>query len=601
MNRSFRRTHTCGELDKTAIGRDVILNGWVHRRRDHGGLLFIDVRDRWGITQVTFNPTQSKELHGKAEELRPEFCVAVWGKVAARPAGTENPKIQTGEIEVVASRLEILNPSATPPFEINADETELNEELRYQYRYLDLRRRPVLDRLTLRHEVLKTMRRVLDGEGFIDVETPILTKSTPEGARDYLVPSRLNPGKFYALPQSPQLFKQLLMVAGFDRYYQIAKCFRDEDLRADRQPEFTQLDIEMSFVDEEMIFALVEKIFAAIWKEVLRQELETPFPRLSHAEAMRCFGSDKPDLRYGMELTDLTPLFKETSFQRFREIVEKGGVIKCITAPGGAALSGKAIDAYTDAAKKLGAAGLVTVKVTGTELVSPVAKHIGDETMKRIVSSAGAKMGDLILLVADQPALVTRVLGGLRVYTAGQLNLAPKGRFHFSWIVDFPLFQYDEEAKRWQSEHHPFTAPREEDMPFLETDPGRVKSRSYDLVVNGAELASGSIRIHQREVQEAVFRVLGLPPEEVQNRFGFLLDAFRFGAPPHGGIAPGIDRLITLITDAPSIREVIAFPKTQKGVDLMTDAPSEVTEAQLKEVGISVRKVMGNLARTEPR
>ncbi len=601
MNKLFRRTHTCGQLNKSAVGRDVVLNGWVHRRRDHGGLTFIDVRDRWGLTQVTFNPAQSEALHTKAKELRPEFCVAVWGKVAARPAGTENPKLFTGEIEVVADRLEILNTSATPPFEINAEEAELNEELRYQYRYLDLRRKPVLDRLTLRHQVLKTMRRVLDDEEFIDVETPILTKSTPEGARDYLVPSRLNPGKFYALPQSPQLFKQLLMVSGFDRYYQIAKCFRDEDLRADRQPEFTQLDIEMSFVDEEMIFSLVEKIFATIWKEVLHQELKTPFLRLSHAEAMRRFGSDKPDLRYGMELVDLTPIFRETSFQRFRDVTAKGGVVKSITAPGGAALSGKGVDAFTAAAKQLGAAGLVTIKVTGTELISPVAKHIGEQTLKQIVSAAGAKEGDLILLVADQPAVAARVLGGLRTYAAGQLNLVPEGQFHFSWIVDFPLFQYDQEAKRWQSEHHPFTSPLEEDMPFLETEPGRVKSRSYDLVVNGAELASGSIRIHRREVQEAVFRVLGLPSEEVQNRFGFLLEAFRFGAPPHGGIAPGIDRLITLMTDAPSIREVIAFPKTQKGVDLMTDAPAEVTEAQLKEVGISIRKVMGNLARTEPR
>ena len=601
MNKDFRRTHTCGELNKSAIGRDVVLNGWVHRRRDHGGLIFIDVRDREGLTQVVFHPEGGQELHAKAHELRPEFCIAVWGKVSARPSGTENPKIVTGGIEVIVNRLEILNTSATPPFEINAEETELNEELRYQYRYLDLRRRAVLERMLLRHKVLQVMRRLLDAEGFIDVETPILTKSTPEGARDYLVPSRLNLGKFYALPQSPQLFKQLLMVAGFDRYYQIAKCFRDEDLRADRQPEFTQLDLEMSFVDEEMIFALMEKLFAAVWKEVLHRDLKTPFPRLSYREAMDRFGSDKPDTRYGMELIDLTPLFQQTAFQRFREVVEKGGAVKCIVASGAGVLSGKAVDAFTDAAKKLGAAGLVTIRVAQSELISPVAKHLGEATLRQIVERSGAKLGDIVLLVADNPAVVARVLGGLRTHVAEQLNLVPKGLFHFVWVVDFPLFQYDQELKRWQSEHHPFTAPREEDLSLLESDPGKVHSRSYDLVVNGTELGSGSIRIHRRDVQEAVFRVLGLPPEEVQQRFGFLLDAFRYGAPPHGGIAPGIDRLITLITDAPSIREVIAFPKTQKGVDLMTDAPSEVTEAQLKEVGISVRKIMGGLARTEPR
>jgi aspartyl-tRNA synthetase len=552
------------------------------------------------VTQVVFNPAQG-DVHAKAHELRSEFCIAVWGKVSARPAGTENAKIPTGDVEVVATRLEILNTSVTPPFEINTEEAELNEELRYQYRYLDLRRRSVLDKLLLRHQVIQVMRRVLDAEGFVDVETPILTKSTPEGARDYLVPSRLNPGKFYALPQSPQLFKQLLMVAGFDRYYQIAKCFRDEDLRADRQPEFTQLDLEMSFVDEEIIFALMEKVFAAIWKEVLKKELKTPFARLPYKEAMERFGSDKPDLRYGMELVDLTPLFKETAFQRFKDVVGKGGVVKCVTAPGASSLSGKEIDSFTEVAKKLGAGGLVTIKVTASELVSPVAKHIGEATLKQVVEKAGAKSGDVVLLVADNPAMTARVLGGLRTHVAEHLKIVPKGMFEFVWVVDFPLFQYDQEAKRWQSEHHPFTAPREEDLPFLESDPGRAYSRSYDLVINGNELASGSIRIHRRDIQEAVFRVLGLPPDEVQARFGFLLDAFKHGAPPHGGIAPGIDRLVTLLTDAPSIREVIAFPKTQKGVDLMTDAPSEVTEAQLKEVGISVRKIMGGLARTEPR
>ncbi len=585
------RTHTCGELTQAAIGQPVTLNGWVHRRRDHGGLIFIDLRDRWGLTQVVFNPAAGTPLHATAKELRPEFCISVQGSVAARPAGTENPKISTGMIEIAAGHLDILNPSATPPFEI-AEETELSEELRYTYRYLDLRRKAASEKLILRHQVLQVIHRILDKEGFIEMETPILTKSTPEGARDYLVPSRLSPGKFYALPQSPQLFKQLLMVAGFDRYYQIAKCFRDEDLRADRQPEFTQLDIEMSFIDEETIFVLMERMFAAIWSEVLKQPLPTPFPRLTYAECMRRFGTDKPDLRYGMELMDLTALFSQTSFQRFRDVVAKGGVIRGLVATGAAILSGKGVDALTDVAKQFGAQGLVTVRVTPTEMVSPVAKHVGEATLKQVVEQAGARPGDLILMVADQPEITARVLGALRVHVAEQLKIIPAGRFSFVWVTEFPLFHYNTEMKRWESEHHPFTAAREEDLPRLESNPGAVLSRSYDLVVNGMELGSGSIRIHRRDVQEAVFRVLGLPESEVQSRFGFLLDAFRYGAPPHGGIAPGVDRLIALITEAASIRDVIAFPKTQKAVDLMTNAPSDVTEAQLKEVGISLVKRM---------
>ncbi|MCM8812259.1 MAG: aspartate--tRNA ligase [Candidatus Omnitrophica bacterium] len=590
------RTRTCGELTEKAIGQEAVLNGWVHRRRDHGGLIFIDLRDRWGITQVVFNPAQGTDTHTKAKDLRSEYCVAVKGTVAKRPAGTENPKIATGMIELIANRLEIFNPSLTPPFEI-AEETELNEELRYQYRYLDLRRQSNLQRLVLRHEVLRVMRRVLEDERFIEVETPVLTKSTPEGARDYLVPSRLNPGKFYALPQSPQLFKQILMVAGFERYYQIARCFRDEDLRADRQPEFTQLDLEMSFVNEEMIFSLMEKLFSDVWKEVLHRDLPVPFPRLTYEESMRRFGTDKPDLRYGMELIDLTPLFAETSFQRFREVVAKGGVVKCVVVPEATRLSGKVIDGFTEAAKHLGAQGLVTIRLTEKEWICPVAKHLGEETLQRAVGQAKARPGDLILMVADQPAITARVLSGLREHSARLMELIPKGEFRFVWLTDFPLFQWDPELKRWQSEHHPFTAPRQEDIPLLEKEPQKVRSRSYDLVVNGVELGSGSIRIHERNVQEAIFRVLGLEPREVQERFGFLLEAFQYGAPPHGGIAPGIDRLITLMTDAPSIREVIAFPKTQKGVDLMTQAPSDVREDQLKEVGISVRKMISSVPR----
>jgi len=586
---NFRRTHNCGVLRAGDVGKSVRLCGWVHRRRDHGGLIFFDLRDRWGLTQVVFNPAEGHDLHARAKELRSEFCISVEGAVQKRPAGTENPKLPTGEVEVSVAQMDLLNASATPPFEI-AGEIEVSEDLRYTYRYLDLRREELRDRLLLRHKVLKVIRRVLDEEQFVDVETPVLTKSTPEGARDYLVPSRLNPGMFFALPQSPQLYKQLLMVAGFDRYYQIARCFRDEDLRADRQPEFTQLDIEMSFVDEEMIFALIEKIFAAIWREALGKDLPVPFPRMTHAECTRRFGSDKPDLRFGMELVELTRSFEATGFERFRDAIAKGSVVKGLVAAGAASMTGKQVDGLTEVAKQAGALGLVTIKVTADALISPVAKHLGEETLRRIAADSKAKVGDLILLVADSPERAGQILSSLRNHLAQQLSLIPPGKFAFAWVTDFPLFKYNAEVKRWESEHHPFTAPMEEDRGRLESDPGKVRSRSYDLILNGIELGSGSIRIHDRATQETIFRILGLPEQEVKDRFGFLLDAFRYGAPPHGGIAPGVDRLIALITGASSIREVIAFPKTQKAVDLMVSAPAEVSPNQLKELGISIKK-----------
>ncbi len=585
----MKRTHTCGELTGKDTGKDVVLAGWVHRRRDHGGLIFIDLRDREGITQVVFNPEISKELHQTAQTLRNEYVVAAEGRVRNRPEGTGNPRIKTGEVEVEAVKLTVLNAAQTPPFEID-DDSQISEELRFTYRFLDLRRKPARDKLIIRHKVCQTTRNFLDKEGFIEVETPILTKSTPEGARDYLVPSRVNPGKFFALPQSPQLFKQILMVAGMDKYFQIAKCFRDEDLRADRQPEFTQLDIEMSFVDVDDILDLTERLMKEIFKKAIGLDLKTPFPRLKHSEAVDRFGIDKPDTRFGMELVDLTETLKGGKFQTFEKVIGAGGIVKALNLKVKAEISRSEIDGLTELAIKLGAKGLAWFKAGDGNVESPIAKFFDGERIKALLKKMEASKGDLILMVADKKNTVNEVLAQLRLTIAERYGLIPKDSFNFLWVVEFPWFKYNDEEKRWEAEHHPFTAPYEEDLQFIESDPQRVRGKAYDLVLNGVEISSGSIRIHDRQTQLRIFKAIGLGDEEVKARFGFLLDAFSYGAPPHGGIAPGLDRLIAMMTGSPSIRDVIAFPKTQKAACFMTGAPSDVSEKQLKELGLILKK-----------
>jgi len=592
------KSHSCGELNRDHVGSRVTLAGWVHRRRDHGGLTFIDLRDREGIVQVVYNPELAADCHRTATEMRNEYVVSVTGKVSLRPEGTVNPKLPTGEIEIIAEETKILNPSLTPPFYINED-VEVDENIRLKYRYLDIRRERMKDNLILRHKVIKYMRDFLDERGFIEIETPILIKSTPEGARDYLVPSRLHPGEFYALPQSPQQIKQLLMVAGMEKYFQIAKCFRDEDNRADRQPEHTQLDIEISFVEEEDIFNLIEELYISMI-EKLKPEFKIlkPFPRLSYADVMERFGSDKPDLRFGMELADLSDIAAGTEFGVFSRAVAEGGKVKGICAPGCAGYSRGQLDELNKLVRTLGAAGILTIAldssvgslddITIENVRSVASKYLTVEQVKAMAERMNAGPGDLMLIAAANIKMVNMVLDTLRNEMGKRLCLIPKDQLAFAFVVDFPLFEYDEKLGRWDSVHHPFSAPKDEDIPYIDTAPEKVTGRQYDLVCNGYELASGSIRIHQREIQNKVFNLLGYKDEEIRARFGHLLDAFEYGAPPHGGIAPGVDRLVMLLAGEENIREVMAFPKNQAAMDLTLNAPSPVSDEQLTELHLKL-------------
>jgi len=584
------KTHSCGELRATHINQRVTIAGWVHRRRDHGGVIFLDLRDRYGIVQVTINPDLSKETLDTAASVRMEWVLQITGTVQKRPAGMDNQKMQTGEVELIAESIEVMNRAKTLPFLVSGENDLPDENTRLKYRYLDLRRERMTRNLVLRHKVVKFMRDYLDKQGFIEIETPILFKATPEGARDYLVPSRMYPGQFYALPQSPQQLKQLLMVAGMDRYFQIARCFRDEDLRGDRQPEFTQLDLEMSFVHRDDVLALVEALYSEMIPAVSphKKLLASPWPKFSYREVVERYGSDKPDLRFGMELIDVTDVFAKSEFKVFQSAIETGGVIKCIVASGCAEYSRKEVDALTESAKGLGAKGLATLAVTGEGLKGTAAKFVKPEEAEALKSKIAAREGDLILFAADQRAIVNKVLGGLRLIFRDKLDLADSNLMAFAWVVDFPMFAWNEEEKKWDAEHHPFTMPQLDDLPKFETNPAEILSDAYDMVCHGYEMASGSIRIHRSDIQLKVFQLLGLSGEQIEQKFGHMLEAFEFGAPPHGGMAPGIDRLVMLLTDEPNIREVIAFPKNQTGRDVMADAPSEVEPKQLKELHIKV-------------
>jgi aspartyl-tRNA synthetase len=584
----MKRTHNATDISSQNVGQEVVLNGWVNTRRDHGGLIFIDLRDRSGIIQIVFSPDVNEESFHLAEQVRGEYVVAAKGKVSLRPEETENPNLLTGKVEIYVEEMEVLNRAKTPPFYIE-DNIDVDENLRLKYRYLDLRRPEMRKNLELRHRVVKVMRDYLDEKAFIEVETPILTRSTPEGARDYLVPSRVHPGEFFALPQSPQQYKQLLMVAGMEKYFQIARCFRDEDLRADRQPEFTQLDMEMSFVDEEDIFQLIEEMMLRIFKEGLEQDISIPFPRISYEDAMKKYGNDRPDLRFGLEIVDLTELLRDVEFKVFSGAIKSGGVVRAINARGCGSFARREIDKLGEMAVEYGAKGMAWIVVGENELKSPIIKFLTEEEVEQILNALEAKPGDLLIFGADSAETVARVLGNLRMELARRLNLLEKESLNFVWVLGFPLLEYDEEEKRYVAVHHMFTSPCLEDIELLDTDPGGVKARAYDLVLNGVEVGGGSIRIHRRDWQEKIFGLLGLTVEEAQEKFGHMLEAFEYGAPPHGGIAFGIDRLLMIMSQRQSIRDLIAFPKTQSASCPMMETPSEVSMRQLRELSLKIR------------
>jgi aspartyl-tRNA synthetase len=586
----MRRTHTCCELGAGDVGTEVVLMGWVQRRRDHGGVIFVDLRDREGITQVVFNPEVSPEVHEKAHILRSEYVIGIRGKVEKRLEGMTNPKLKTGEIEVFATELKIFNAAETPPFMIE-DNVDVSENIRLQFRHIDLRRTLFQKNIINRHKAAASVRQYLNSRKFIDIETPVLTRSTPEGARDYLVPSRVNPGLFYALPQSPQIFKQLLMISGFDRYYQIVKCFRDEDLRADRQPEFTQIDMEMSFVGEDDVMDVAEGLMIKLFRDVLDIDLQTPFPRLSYEDAVGRFGLDKPDIRFGLELVNISDIVKNAGFKVFADVVKKGGIVKALNAKGCISFTRKEIDDLTEFVAVYRAKGLAWIKVHEDSWQSPIAKFFTDDEKQALAKRIDMQPGDLVFFVADQPKVTNEALGNLRNFLGKKLGLFQENTFSFVWVTRFPLLEYDENEKRYQALHHPFTAPLEEDYDLLEKDPLSVRSRAYDLVLNGSEIGGGSIRIHQKKLQEQVFAALGMDRKTYEEKFGFLLSALDSGAPPHGGIAFGFDRLVMILCGQSSIRDVIPFPKTQKAACLLTNAPSEAGKAQLDELSLRIKKL----------
>jgi aspartyl-tRNA synthetase len=585
----LKRTHYCADLNESDIGLDVVLMGWVQRRRDHGGLVFIDLRDRTGIVQVVFNPQEDPETHERSHVVRNEFVVAVKGRVRARPEDMLNPKLKTGMIEVFINHLRVLNTAQNPPFQIE-DHIDVSEAIRLKYRYLDLRRPAVRNNMILRHHVAQATRSFLNERGFLEIETPVLGKSTPEGARDYLVPSRINKGMFYALPQSPQIFKQLLMVAGFDRYYQIVRCFRDEDLRADRQPEFTQIDLEMSFINEEFVYQLMEDFMVTLFKDILDVHIPTPFPRLTWQESMDRYGLDRPDTRFGMELTDVTDIVRHAGFKLFNQVAAAGGVIKAVNAKGCSHFSRKVLDDLIEYVKIYGAKGLAWIKVNPDGWQSPIAKFFTDDEKSALAEALNVEPGDVLFFSADEAKIVREVLGQLRIKLARDLALCHENDFRFVWITEFPMFEYSAEEKRLTAMHHPFTSPMEEDLDKLETSPEDIRSRGYDLVLNGNEIGGGSIRIHRPDIQERVFKVLGIGPDEAAEKFGHLIEALGYGAPPHGGLAFGFDRLVMLMAGVSSIRDVIAFPKTQKATCLLTGAPDSVGRQQLLELALRVEK-----------